>query len=61
MGDVIETDRARMVRLVANVGDNGKVALAAVQALADLLIGRKPPLIAHDEFYRAVSERLEEQ
>lgn len=61
MGDVIETDRARMVRLVAKVGDDGKVALAAVQAMADILMGSKPPLIGRDEFYRAVSERLEDQ
>lgn len=50
-----------MVRLVALVGDDGKVALSAVQALVDILAGSKPPMISRDEFYRAVSERLEER
>lgn len=59
MADIIETSRARMVRLVAECVADDKVALASSQALADLLIGKG--IISSTEFYNAVSARLEDK
>ncbi len=58
MENVIETDRARMVRLCTEVGKDAKVALAAVQGIADILIGSG--FITEAQFYRAVADRLDD-
>lgn len=58
MAEIIETPRARMVRLLNAVGQDDKVALAAVQGLTDLLVAKS--IVTQEEFYEAVSNRLED-
>lgn len=59
MAEIIETPRAKTIRLVGQIGRDDAVALASVQALIDLLVPRG--FFTEQEFYNAVSARLEDR
>lgn len=58
MADIIETDRAACIRHVARIADDGKAALAAVQAVIDIL--QANGLCTERQVYAQLAVRLED-